>query len=172
MVAGDPLENDPLKRIQKEKKAADKGFSWFHKAWPWLALVGGPTVNSLVAPGVAKESSTLGVFLATLAFSSGVAAFFFIIITKVLGDMGGYQYAMVAGVCLLGGSLLAIMIGRGAYDGPIPYWKYGSTPQGTLMAFLDAAFSTFGLLGAILGGISGYFAARWASDLYKANNGA
>jgi hypothetical protein len=172
MVTGDPLENDPLKRIQKEKKAADKGFSWFSKVWPWVALVGGPAFNGLIAPAVAKESSTFGVFLATLAFSSGVAAFFFIINTKVLGDMGGYQYAMVAGVCLLGGSLLAIMIGRGAYEGPIPYGAYGSTPPGTLLAFLDAAFATFGPLGAILGGLSGFLAGRWGSALYKANNGA
>lgn len=169
MTTGDSPENKPFQRIGKEKQIADKGASWLNTLWPWAVLIGGPTVNSLLSPAVAEQSSMLGVFFSTLAFSSGVAAFFFIVITQVFGGMGAYQYMAIAALCLLGGSILAVFIGYGSYAEPVPYGKYGTSPPGALLPYLEAAIFTFGPLGVALGGASGILAGWWAARIYKAN---
>lgn len=161
-------DDDALRRILDEKKKADKTASGLAKVWSWTALLGGPTVNGLIAPAVAEQTSFFGVFFATLAFSLGVAAFCFIVMTKVLGDMGGIQYAMVGAACLFVGSVVAIWVGYGFYDEPVPYGKYGSTPFGWVLPFLEAAVATFGPFGAVLGAVSGFFAGRWGAIAYKA----
>ncbi|WP_211882376.1 hypothetical protein [Pseudarthrobacter albicanus] len=171
MALDDSLENDPYRRILNDKKKADKAVSTgLGKVWPVIVILGGPTVSGLMAPAVAEQRTFFGVFLATLAFSFGVAAFYFVIATKPFGDIGGVQVAIVATVCLFVGSLLAIWIGYGFYEVPIPYGKYGGTPVGWVLPFVDAAMNTFGPLGAVLGAGSGMLAGHWGYTAYEGNN--
>ncbi|MGW7029204.1 hypothetical protein ACWGFX_18735 [Streptomyces xanthophaeus] len=151
--------------VRKEYKYANwavKGF--LELVWPFLLTVFGAALSGALAPEVAEQKNFMGVFLATLAWSSGVALFVFVLTRRY--EAGPVQYSILATGCLLAGAWVAVEVGRGAYSMPIQWGKHGSTPFAWPLPAIDAALSTFGWVGILLGGLCGALAGLWAARLW------
>uniref|UniRef100_UPI002F9078B7 hypothetical protein n=1 Tax=Streptomyces virginiae TaxID=1961 RepID=UPI002F9078B7 len=152
-------------QVRKEYKYANwavKGF--LELVWPLLLTLFGAALSGAMAPEVAEQKNFMGVFLATLAWSSGVALFVFILARP--HQAGPVQYSILATGCLLAGAWVAVEVGSGAYGMPIQWGKYGSTPFALPLPALDAALATFGWAGVLLGGLCGALAGLWAARLW------
>jgi hypothetical protein len=146
--------------IRAEKKQVDQHLE------VWLlalsSLIPGPVLAAWFRPDILQERSWFGIFLATLAWSLGVAAFLVALdaMNRSNQTYGGVQIAVVAMVCLGGSALVALSIGIGAYSVEPPFVQYPAPFKP--LAFVYAAVMTFGPGGAILGAASGAAAAHWA----------
>ncbi|MFF3459581.1 hypothetical protein ACFYXH_35825 [Streptomyces sp. NPDC002730] len=158
-----------LGQIREEKKQADRVAKSLHQLWPVLVALSGSALSGVISSEVAAQRSFLGVFLATLAWSSGVALFVFLFEAKPLGDLGLPQHALIAIGCLLAGAAAAGWIGHGMYKADIRRGSYGETPWGLPLAPFEAAVLTFGWLGTALGAVCGTVAGTWAARLWKAS---
>lgn len=159
---------EALKATKSQKKQADRAVeALMEHAVPLLgSLVGGPVLAGLIQPQIAEQRTFFGVFLSTLAFSLGVAAFVLILQTRALGEItGAAQLGIVAFVCLLAAFWVSTQIGVGMYSVEVEFGGYGGTPVGWVAPFVAAAVATYGVLGMLLGAASGYIAGRWASRL-------
>ncbi|MFI7360420.1 hypothetical protein ACIBTP_41785 [Streptomyces avidinii] len=152
-------------QVRKEYKYANwavKGF--LELVWPFLLTLFGAALSGAMAPEVAEQKNFMGVFLATLAWSSGVALFVFILTRRY--EAGPVQYSILATACPFAGAWVAVEGGRGAYGMPIQWGKYGSSPLAWPLPALEAALATFGWAGVLLGGVCGALAGLWAARLW------
>lgn len=157
---------DEFGRVRKQKKYADWAVEQFlGLIWPALLMLFGSALSGAMADEVAAQRSVLGVFWATLAWSSGVALFVFILSRNF--KAAPYQYAALATACLFAGSIIAVQIGHGEYGVPIEWGKYGSQPWAWPAPAIDAAINTFGWAGALIGGVCGAICGLWAARLWE-----
>lgn len=157
-----PEPNDAVSRaIGAEKKWADRAFSAISEhALPLLVpVVGGPALAALISPNVSSQTTFVGVFVSTLALSLAVAIFTALALTGSLHSLGGMQLTIVAVLLLVGTTLIAGWLGVGAFAKPVP----GGSPPLALVHFLQEAVNTFGVVGALLGAVSGFLAGRWTA---------
>jgi hypothetical protein len=153
--------------VRDSKKEADRIVDvGLGHVLPWIGLLAGPTLNALITPQVAEQRTVLGVFFATLAWSSGCLLAWLVIQVKPLGDLQGFPLASAVVACLLAGAFFAALVGVGAYS--VPIVPQGSGPLGALFGFVGAAVATFGPLGALLGAASGAWAGYQVERLLKA----
>jgi hypothetical protein len=156
-----------LREVRREQKQADKVVeTLLGEVWPLiLALPGGAALAGLIAPEVAEQRSFVGVFLATLAWSSGVGLVVAFWRTGVFDRVRGFP-ALALGALSLGlGALVASGVGHGMYSVPLRFEEYPSLLR--WLAFVRAAMETFGAVGALLGAASGVGAGIWAAKLYR-----
>ncbi|WP_406858762.1 hypothetical protein ABZO31_00270 [Streptomyces sp. HUAS MG47] len=157
-------------RVRREKKYADWAVDHFLELiWPALLTLLGPVLAGAMADDVAAQRGVFGVFWATLAWSSGVALFVFVLSRKL--KVGPVQHFAIATACLLGGSFIAVGIGHGAYGVEIAWGQYGTDPWEWPLPVIDAAIVTFGWAGALLGGVCGAITGGWAARLYEKATG-
>ena len=163
--------SEALKATKAQKKQADRAVEiLMENALPLVGtLVGGPALAGLIQPQIAEQRTFFGVFLSTLAFSLGVAAFVLILQTHALGEItGAAQLGIVAFGCLLAAFWLSTQIGVGMYSVDVEFDAYGSTPVGWIAPFVAAAVATYGVLGMLLGAASGLAARIWGARLVLA----
>ncbi|WP_125264463.1 hypothetical protein [Streptomyces alboflavus] len=158
---------ETLGQVRREKKRADQAVKYFFEMiWPVLLTLFGSAISGAITPEVAAQRSFSGVFWATLAWSSGIALLTFFLIEKPF-EAGPVQYSMLAVGCLYAGSLIAVGVGHGEYGVTIEWGRYGSTPFAWPLPPVAAAIDTFGWAGALIGGLCGALAGRWAARLWK-----
>jgi hypothetical protein len=157
--------------VGRHRKQADKVVdNLLGEVWPAiLALPGGSALAGLIAPAVADERTFFGVFLATLAWSSGIGLAVAFGKTGVFGGTRGWPLVAAIAGCLATGSLVAVWLGHGVYDVRLRFEDYPGPTK--VLAFVQAAVETFGPLGAVIGAASGVVAGLWAAKLYRAAAG-
>ena len=146
------LRQQRIAETQQMLKQADKGVEFALEAWTALALFLGPAAAALIGAGVAEQRSVLGVFFATLAWSGGVAGSWFLLTGHGPNQLSGLPALGAASMCFVASAGFAVWIGVGSYSGPLPTTRFQGTGQfALLLSSLNAAITTFGLGGVLLG---------------------
>jgi len=126
-------------------------------------LLVGPAAAVLVSPSVDYTDGWSSVFLSTLAFAAGVAAFVVVLRTRAFGELAGWPLVGVAGFCLLGGFMLSGWLSMGAFTTePVPAT---GTPFDLPAMFTLAAIESWGVAGALLSACAGVAAGIWGVRL-------
>ncbi len=159
---------DAAAGVRAEQKRFDKGLGWTVHALGVVPLLGGPAVTAFIATSVDTGHGWFGVFVSTLAFASGVAAFVAVLKTNAFGELAGWPLVAAAGLCLVVGFLLSGWLAVGTYSvAPVPVLSTG-TPLDVPAMFVAAAVDTWGVAGALLSGAAGAFAGLWGVRLAAA----
>jgi hypothetical protein len=149
-----PSLNDDLGRM-------DDAWEWIAPFLPLAAGAGSVWLH----PSVDVGNGWVGVFLSTLAFSLGCA----LCVGLLTGSgLTGWSLAGAAGFCFLASIYIAAALGVGTLD---PDAVLANAPMQNPIGFLFGVVITaalaFGLVGAILGGLSGAYLGHVAARHLK-----
>jgi len=151
---------DPAEE-RADAERADAAVGWTVHRLGLSPLLAGPAAAALVSPSVGSGDGWSSVFLSTLAFAAGVAAFVVVLRTRAFGELVGWPLVGVAGFCLLGGFVLGGWLSMSAFTTqPVPTSGTG-TPFDLPATFVLAAIDSWGVVGALLSGCAGVAAGMW-----------
>ncbi|WP_406832464.1 hypothetical protein ABEG17_06470 [Pedococcus sp. KACC 23699] len=157
---------EAVERVHTDWDDADKWTGRVMSKWlPLVALIVGPSLNGLIRPAIASQTTFVGVFFSTLAWSLGIAMPIIMLGTfEPENPLAGG--AIVVG-CLYLGMYVAQSVGEGTYTESVPLngtWANSGTQLhliGIAWDFVHAAMVSFGVIGALIGAVSGGVFGRW-----------
>ncbi len=150
-----------IRQIRSEGEQIDRWLESADNAVPAAgALLGAPFVAAMMSPEVqgALGRGWLAVFVATLAWSLGVA-----LNTALVRKSGGMSTPVAATMVVVFAAtqVIALILGIGALDLEFS----AGNPWTVLLRITQAAFETYGPVGALLGAGLGYWLGYRATDL-------
>jgi hypothetical protein len=152
--------SDVFRQIQKEGKKVDKAMSSGLKLAIWAAPLTSSGLSAFVSTEVqeAMGKGWWAVFLATLTWSLGCLGATVLLIRKTLA---GWPLAGAIAAMFSVALLVATALGRGVLE--LDSADSASNPLELIGMFVQAAFTTYGPLGAIAGaGVGGWLGSRLA----------
>ena len=149
-----------VEQARQNIKNFDEGVSFLSEhIWPAFGLVGlGPLLNGLVSEQLQEQSTFIGIFIATLAWSGGCLLSTVLLMANARRQFtGGFPLLFAVGICLGVSGAIATFIGIGTYS---KFVTFTGSPT-DVGHFMEAAIATWGPLGMILGAGSGILAGMY-----------
>lgn len=140
---------------------------WSFKAYNWAFTILGifaPGTFAILTSGAVTSGfgSPVGVFIATFAWSAGIAAAFWWIRSQ---ELTGWPAAIATVLCLIAASLVASLLGLSSLDpGTAP-----GNPLEIILRYAQSAMNIYGIAGFIAGTGAGLYYGWEVSRWYASN---